>query len=156
MISRISILRWVAAAGFCIVAPFATAASPELMAALSVMGYGYKVKVTVNGADVGVEGGKNENRRLFNKGHEMSAKASASVRARNFILVPGSNEVAIEYSKNDPKGNDELEITLEAAGYPQSLLRLRNKTKTSDKLVVSVDIAEKPPANFKPVILESK
>lgn len=149
-------LRWAAAAGFCLMAPFAAAAGSELMAALSVMGYGYKVKVTVNGADVGVEGGKNENRRLFNQDHEMSAKASASVRARNFVLVPGSNEIAIEYSKNDPKGNDELEITLEAADYPQPLLRLRNRTKTSDKLVVSVNIAQKPPANFKPVILESK
>lgn len=134
----------------------ATAAEPELMAALSVMGYGYKVKVMVNGADVGVEGGKNENRRLFNKGHEMSAKATPSVRARNFVLLSGNNEIAIKYSKNDPKGDDELEITLQAADYPQPLLRLVNKTKTSDKLVVSVNIAEKPPVNFKPLVLESK
>lgn len=156
MFEKIAALRWVAAAGVCLLAQFAAAASPELMAGLSVMGYGYKVKVTVNGADVGVVGGKSESRRLFNKGHEMSAKATPEVRARNFVLVPGSNEIAIEYSKNDPKGNDELEITLEAANYPQPLLRLVNKSKTADKLVVSVTIAEKPPANFKPVVLESK
>jgi len=137
-------------------APLATAASPELMAALSVTGHGYKVKVTINGADVGVEGGKNENRRLFNKDHETAAKASPSIGARNFVLVPGSNEIAIEYAKNDPKGSDELEITLQAANYPQPLLRLVNKTKTADKVVVSVNIAEKPPADFKPAILESK
>lgn len=154
--NKIFLLRWLAVACLCMIAPFATAAEPELMAALSVMGYGYKVKVTVNGADVGVEGGKNENRRLFNKGNEMSAKASPSVRARNFVLVPGNNEIAIEYSKSDPKGNDELEITLQAANYPQPLLRLVNKTKASDKQVVSVNIAEKPPANFKPVVIESK
>lgn len=52
MFDKISALRWVAAAGFCLLAPLATAASPELMAVLSVMGYGYKVKITINGADV--------------------------------------------------------------------------------------------------------
>ncbi|TRZ94849.1 MAG: hypothetical protein D4R84_07950 [Rhodocyclaceae bacterium] len=154
--NKISMLRWVVAVGLCMFAPLATAASPELMAALSVTGHGYKVKVTINGADVGVEGGKNENRRLFNKDHETAAKASPSIGARNFVLVPGSNEIAIEYAKNDPKGSDELEITLQAANYPQPLLRLVNKTKTADKVVVSVNIAEKPPADFKPAILESK
>ena len=143
MIKKTSLLRWIATASLCMVASFATAAEAELMTALSVMGYGYKVKVTVNGADVGIEGGKSENRRLFNKGHEMAAKASVSARARNFVLVPGKNDVAIEYTKIDPKGNDELEITLQAEGYPQPLLRVVNKTKASDKIVVSIDLAAK-------------
>ncbi len=141
--------------GICLVflAPMAQAGEPELMVVLSVMGYGYKVKITVNGADVGVEGGKSEGRRLFNKGHEMAAKATPAIRAKNFVLVPGANEFGIEYTKNDPKSNDQLEVTLEAQGYPQPLLRVANKTKASDKLVIKVNVADRASANFKPLVI---
>lgn len=141
--------------GVCLVmlASSARPAEPELMVALSVMGYGYKVKINVNGADIGVEGGKSEGRRLFNKGHEMAAKATPSLRARNFVLVPGANVIAIDYAKVDSKSNDQLEITLEAQGYPQPLLRLNNKTKSADKLVVKIDISEKASADFKTVVI---
>lgn len=135
-----------------LLAPMAQAAEPELTAALSVMGYGYKVKVAVNGTDIGIEGGKSEGRRLFNKGHAWSAKAAPAVRARNFVLLPGANELAIEYSKIDPKSTDQLEIALEAEGYPQPLLRVVNRTKAADRLVVKVDLAAKAPANFKPAL----
>ena len=131
----------------------ARAAEPELMAALSVMGYGYKVRILVNGADVGIEGGKSENRRLFNKGHEMAAQATPAIRAKNFLLVPGANEVAIEFQKTDPKSTDPLEITLQAQGYPQPLLSLVNKAQASGKHVVKVTLAPKPPADFKPVVI---
>jgi hypothetical protein len=131
----------------------AHAAEPELMAGLSVMGYGHKVKVSVNGADVGIEGGKSENRRLFNKGHEMAAQATPAIRARNFVLVPGTNEVAIEFQKIDPKSDDTLELTLQAQGYPQPLLRLVNKAQASGKHVVKVTLAARPPANFKTIVI---
>ena len=150
------LFQWMVAISLCLVAPSAMAAEPELMAALSVMGYGYKVKVTVNGADVGVVGGKNENRRLFNKGNEMAAQATPEIRARNFVLVNGKNDIVIDYSKIDPKGTDALEITMQAENYPQPLLRVVSKTKTADKLTVSVNIAPKAPADFKPVVIESK
>ena len=154
--NSISLFRWMVVVGLCLVSSRAVAAEPELMAALSVMGYGYKVKVTVNGADVGVVGGKNENRRLFNKGNEMAAKATPEIRARNFVLVPGKNEVVIEYSKVDPKGTDQLEITLQTENYPQPVLKLTSKTKPADKVTASVNIAAKPPTDFKPLVLESK
>jgi hypothetical protein len=133
------------------------AAEPDLSAALSVMGYGYKVKMIVNGTDIGIEGGKSEGRRLFNKGHAMAAKAAPAIRARNFVLVPGVNELAIEYTKLGSQPGDRLEITLEAEGYPGPLLRLVSTTKASDKLTIKVDVAPKAPANFKPtVILDAK
>jgi hypothetical protein len=131
----------------------AAAAEPELMAAVQVMGYGYKVKVLVNGTDIGVQGGKSEGRRLFNKGHPMSSQATPDVRARVFVLVSGTNDVSIEYSKLDPKNNDELEVTVEAEGYPQPLLKLVNRAKASDKIAVKVPIEARAPANFKPILL---
>ena len=131
----------------------AAAAEPELAAVLSVMGYGYKVKVLVNGADTGVQGGKSESKRLFNRSHPMMAKASPDIRASHFLLKPGANEIAIEYSKTDPKATDRLEITFQADGYPQPLLQLVNRDKPSDKLTVKLQIEKTAPAGFKPVVI---
>lgn len=140
-----------------ILAPIVQAAEPELMAVLSVMSYGYKVKVTLNGVDIGIEGGKSEGRRLFNKGHEMAAKAAPTIRAKNFVLVSGANEFALEYVKIDPNSPERLEVTLEAEGYPQPLLHFVNTAKVSDKYVANVHLASKAPPDFKPlVILEAK
>lgn len=131
----------------------AGAPDPEVDAVLSVMGYGYSVKILVNGADTGVQGGKSESKRLFGKNHPMMAQAAPSVRARHFLLVPGANEIVIEYVKADPKASDRLEITLEAEGYPGPLLQLVNREKASDKLKVSVQIQKTAPAGFKPVLI---
>jgi len=136
-----------------VASPVAAAAEPELEAVLSVMGYGYKVKVLVNGVDTGVRGGKSESTRLFNKSHSMVAKASPDIRASHFLLKPGANEIAIEYSKTDPKATDRLEITLEAEGYPQPLLQLVNRGKPSDKLNVKLQIEKAAPVGFKPVAI---
>ena len=133
--------------------PVVRAAEPDLMTALQVMGYGYKVKVTVNGYDAGVEGGKSEGRRLFNKASEMAAQAPPAARAKNFVLVPGVNDVVIEYTKVDP-GNDSLEITMQAENYPQPVLTLVSKTRQSDKLALKVRIDAKPAADFKPIVIK--
>ena len=128
----------------------AGAAEPEISAALTVMGYGHTVKVFVNGADTGITGGKSQSMRLFNKGHPWSAKASADMRARNFVLVPGENVVTIEFTK-DPKTNDRLSIDLDAEGYPGPLLKLVNQSKAAGKHVVKLQIEPKAPKGFKPV-----
>ena len=140
-----------AALCFVLAAPVG-AAEPELNAVLSVMGYGHKVKVLVNGTDVGITGGKSQSMRLFNKGHPWSAKASPEMRARNFVLVPGANEFTIEFTR-DPKAAERLTITVEAEGYPGPLLDLANTGKASDKHVVKLQIEPKAPKGFKPVII---
>jgi hypothetical protein len=133
----------------------ARAAEPELNAVLSVMGYGHTVKVLVNGVDVGITGGKSQSMRLFNKGHPWSAKASPEMRARNFVLVPGTNEFTIEFTR-EAKSNDRLTITVEAEGYPGPLLDLTNIGKASDKHVVKLQIEPKAPPGFKPVVITDK
>jgi hypothetical protein len=140
-----------AALCFALVAP-AGAAEPELNAVLSVMGYGHSVKVLVNGVDVGVTGGKSQSMRLFNKGHPWSAKASPQMRARNFVLVPGENEIVIEFTR-EPASKDRLTITLEAEGYPGPLLDITNTGKGSDRHVLKVRIEPKAPAGFKPIVI---
>jgi len=151
--NAIRLLALAAFALFTLAGRGAEAPEPELEAVLSVMGYGYSVKVLVNGVDTGVQGGKSESKRLFGKTHPMMAKAAPAVRARHFLLLPGANEIVVEYSKTDPKTGDRLEITLEADGYPKPLLQLVNRQKPSDKLNVSVHIEKTAPAGFKPVFI---
>lgn len=133
----------------------AGAAEPEISAALTVMGYGHKVKVLVNGADTGITGGKSQSMRLFNKGHPWSAKASADQRARNFVLVPGENVVTIEFAK-DPKTNDRLAIDLDSEGYPAPLLKIVNRGNASGRHVVKLRIEPKAPKDFKPVVISDE
>ena len=133
----------------------AGAAEPEISAALTVMGYGHKVKVLVNGADTGITGGKSQSMRLFNKGHPWSAKASPEQRARNFVLVPGVNEVTIEFTK-DPNTNDRLAIDLDSEGYPGPLFKLVNQGKAAGKHVLKLRIEPKAPKDFKPVVISDE
>ena len=150
---RIRLLALTALVLIALGAQGACAAEPDVEAILSVMGYGYSVKVLVNGTDTGVQGGKSEAKRLFGKNHPMFGQAAPAIRARHFLLLPGANEIAIEYSKTDPKTSDQLDITLEAAGYPGPLLQLVNREKASDKLSVRVQIDKTAPPGFKPVLI---
>jgi hypothetical protein len=134
-------------------APQASAAEPEINAVLSVMGYGHTVKVLVNGVDVGVTGGSSQSLRLFNKGHPFAAKASPQIRARNFVLVAGENEIVIEFAR-ERSSKDRLEVTLEAEGYPKPLLVFSDSGKGADRRVVKLRIESKAPADFKPLIID--
>ena len=135
-----------------VLAARATAAEPELNAVLSVMGYGHKVSVLVNGVDVGITGGKSQSMRLFNKGHPWSVKASPQMRARNFVLVPGENEFVIEFAR-EAGSKERLTVTLEAEGYPGPLLDVSNTGRGSDRHVLKVRIEPKPPKGFKPIVI---
>ena len=148
-INRITLVLCLAYFSF---VPAHAAAEPELMAVLSVMGYGYKLKVSINGVDTGIEGGKSEGRRLFNKGNEMAQKATPQIRAKNFLLNHGANEIVVEYAKIDPKSSDQLEVKFEAEDYPQPVFMLTSRSKAADKVSAKVMLAPKAPANFKPVV----
>ena len=130
----------------------ASAAEPEISAALSVMGYGHAVKVLVNGADIGITGGKSQAMRLFNQGHPWGAKASPQQRARNFVLKPGENEFVIEFTR-ESKATDRLTIELQAEGYPGPLLDLTSTARAAGKHVLKLRIEPKAPKDFKPVVI---
>ena len=144
--------RMLLAALCAVLAPPVGAAEPEISAALSVMGYGHAVKVLVNGADIGITGGKSQSIRLFNQGHPWGAKAAPAQRARNFVLKPGENELVIEFTR-EPKANDRLTIELQAEGYPGPLLDLTSTARAAGKHVLKLRIEPKAPPDFKPVII---
>ncbi len=125
----------------------------EIMAVLSCMGYGYKVKVLVNGADVGITGGKNENRRLFDKDNEMAAQAAPEIRKKNFMLVHGQNTVSIEFAREGAGKDDTLELSLEMENYPAPLFKMVTK-KPSGKVEKTITIQNTVPSGFKTVTVE--
>ena len=121
----------------------------EIMAMLSCMGYGYKVKVLINGTDVGIKGGMSEGKRLFDKGNEMAAKAAPDFR-KNFVLVPGPNTIAVEYTREGTSPGDSLEVTFEMENYPEPLFKLNSK-KPSGKVEKTISVQNAVPIGFKSV-----
>ena len=80
-------------------------------AALSCMGYGYEVKVRINGSDMGLGGGKSESRRLLNPSDPMVAEIPPAMRATIVVLKDGPNRVEIEFRKTGGP-NDNLEVMI--------------------------------------------
>lgn len=122
----------------------------EINAVLSCMGYGYKVKVLVNGTDVGIKGGMSESKRLFDKNNEMAAQATPEIRMKNFVLVNGRNTISVEFKKEGSDQNDKIEITLEAENYPAPVFKMETK-KPSGKVEKTITIQSQAPADFKTV-----
>lgn len=122
----------------------------DLMAVLSCRGYGYKVNVLVNGVDVGIAGGKSENRRLLNKGNGMAVMAAPEMKKQNFMLVPGDNTISVTFKKKSANKDDRLELSLEMQNYPGPLFKMVTK-KSSGKVKKKIVIQNTPPAGFKTV-----
>lgn len=122
----------------------------EIGAVLSCMGYGYKVKVLVNGNDIGIKGGMSESKRLFEKDSEMAAQATPEMRKKLFVLVKGQNTISVEYAKTGSNEYDKVEITIEVENYPGPVFKMETK-KPSGKVEKTINIQSKAPADFKTV-----
>ena len=122
----------------------------EINAVLSCWGYGYKVKMLVNGVDVGIKGGMSESKRLFDKNNGMAAQATPDMKKKNFVLVNGRNTISIEYAKNGSNPADRVEVSLEVENYPAPVFKLVSK-KPSGKVEKTITIQNQAPADFKTV-----
>ena len=90
--------------------------SEELMAAIDVMAYGYEVAVSINGIDIGVQGGKSESKRLFGANHSMVSQLPEHMK--NLVcLKSGENELKIEYKRL--KDEDSTGLTIEIKSEEQ-------------------------------------
>lgn len=128
-------------------------ASEDTMAALSCFGYGYKVKVLVNGADIGVAGGMSEGKRLFTTDSAMASQAPPEMRKKIFVLKKGENKISVEYTKQSKDKYDHLDISLQMEGYPAPLFSLKSSSKPSGKVEKSFVVSDVPTADFKPVVV---
>lgn len=125
----------------------------ETMVALSCFSYGYKLKVLVNGIDVGVAGGKSENKRLFGADNPMASQVSPEIKKKAFVLKKGENTISIEFTKQSDDKNDRMEVSLEMEGFPAPLFFLQCRSKPSGMVEKCFVLNDTPSANFKPVFV---
>jgi len=101
------------------------------------MGYGFTVKVLVNGVDIGVKGGQSESKRLFSVEHPMKKEAPPEWQARLFVLKSGENDIHIEFRKTGVE-TDKLtfELNLENQSEPYLSFSSTDPSGTFDKKFV--------------------
>ena len=116
---------------------------------LSCFGYGYKVKIVINGVPTKVKGGQSETMNLFNQDSEMAKQVPPEMKSL-FILKPGENQIAVEFAR-ESTNNPGLEISLEVEGYPAPVFLLHSKSKAAGKVESKFGLAPKAPENFRPV-----
>ena len=114
------------------------AAKKEISGAISSFSYGYKVKVLINGIDVGITGGKSESKRLFVQGSSLTAKAPAEMK-KLFCLKEGENAIVVEFAKTSQGENDKAEVSLTVDGKEKPLFFLQ-ESKASGKVEKKIEI----------------
>lgn len=108
----------------------------EINASISSMGYGYQVKVLINGIDIGVKGRQSESKRLFNMDHPMRSQATPEMQAQLFVLKPGENTIHIEFQKTGtPEDQLTLEIYLGDTPAPAVLFKTTDASGIFDQIL---------------------
>ena len=124
-------------------------AEGDIGATLSCFGYGYKVKVVINGVPAKVKGGRSETMRLFNQESELAKQVPPEMR-NLFILKPGENRIEVEFTR-EGAGNSGLTVSLEAEGYPAPVFLLHSRSQASGKVEGKFALAPTAPETFRPV-----
>jgi hypothetical protein len=128
---------------------------PEgLEAILECFGYGYQVKVVVNGVDVGVKGGKSESKRLFDRNNPLIKQVPPQMKSL-FVLKPGENQVQVEFTKQGTE-SDRLTLSLQPGGYPAPAFVLYSKSKPAGKVESKFTLEAKAPADFRPLYVSDE
>ncbi len=113
----------------------------ETSAILSVMGYGYKVKVLINGKDAKIKGGKSENKRLFFTDTTQLAEMPQKMRSDFQLLNRGENSFLVEFSRLPGSQGSGLEVTLSVDTQPdQPLFTITDQGVASGKVEKKVTI----------------
>ena len=126
---------------------------PDLMAIVSTMAYGYKINITVNGQDIGLEGNASGGARLFNKENSYYQTASPEMLKKNGVLIQGNNTISITYTKTGPTSKDKLHIDLQMDGYASPLFSL-DAQDAAGTIQQVIDVEPTQPANFKPIVIQ--
>lgn len=119
-------------------------------------GYGYEVKVAVNGNPVAAIKGKGQQAtRLFSVDHPMK-KDLPKEQQNLFVLKEGENSIVVEFRKVED-GQTPLRITLEVPDrYTQPLFQLTSSTRKSGKVERKFRIDARMPAAFRTVMVTDR
>jgi hypothetical protein len=121
----------------------------DIGAMLSCFGYGYQVKVAINGVATKVKGGRSESMRLFSQDSELAKEVPPEMK-NLFVLKPGENQIAVEFTR-ESTNNPGLTLSLEVEGYPAPVFLLFSKNQAAGKAEGRFALAPKAPENFRPV-----
>ena len=115
------------------------------------MGYGYAVKISVNGTPIKIiTGGGQQATRLFAVDHPMKAQASPDQKDL-FILREGENSIAVEFRKLDD-GQLPLQVKLEIPDrYAVPVFHLKSVTAKTGTFERTFRIEKKMPDGFKTI-----
>jgi len=124
-------------------------APTDIGAILSCFGYGYKVKVVINGVLLNVKGGGSEALRLFNQDNELAKQVAPHMKSL-FVLKPGENQIQVEFTR-ERTDNTGLTVSLHPEGYPAPVFVLYSKSKASGKAESTFTVQAQAPQDFQPV-----
>jgi hypothetical protein len=121
---------------------------------LSCFGYGYKVKVVVNGVDINVKGGKSESKRLFNQDNALAKQVPPEMK-NLFVLKRDENQIQVEFTR-ERTDNTGLTLSLQPEEYPAPVFFLYSKSKASGKVESKFTVEAKAPQDFLPVYVSDE
>jgi hypothetical protein len=136
--------------------PNAAAAKDPIKGFIDSFGYGYEVKVSINGIPIPIIKGKGQQAtRLFSADHPMKKQASPEQQSL-FILHEGDNSITVEFKKLED-AQTPLEIKLEVPDrYSKPLFHLKSSEKKSAKIELSFRIEKNMPPSFKTLEVNDK
>jgi hypothetical protein len=131
--------------------PYHAVAKEPIKGIIDSFGYGYEVKVSINGTPIPVIRGKGQQAsRLFSADHPMKKQASPE-QQNIFILREGDNTIAVEFRKLED-AQTPLEIKLEVPDrYAKPIFHLRSSEKESARIDRSFRIDKSMPPSFKTI-----
>jgi hypothetical protein len=113
----------------------------ETSTILSVMGYGFSVKVLINGKDAGIKGGKSENKRLFFTDSVQLDEMPPEMRGDYQLLKRGENTFIVEFSRQPDSQSTGLDVSLSLDnGSDIALFTITDEGKASGKVEKKVTI----------------
>jgi hypothetical protein len=136
--------------------PNQAAAGDPIKGFIDSFGYGYEVKVSINGRPIPIITGKGQQAcRLFSPDHPMKKQASPE-QEYMFILHEGEDTISVEFTKLED-AQIPLEIKLEVPDrYSKPLFHLKSSATTSAKIERAFRIEKTMPALFKTVEVDDK
>lgn len=131
--------------------PHTAAANDPISAFIDSYGYGYEVKITINGIPINVIKGKGQQAtRLFSADHPMLAEASEEQKSL-FLLREGENSLVVEFRKLD-EGMIPLQVKLEIPKrYSKPLFHLTTTTRRKGTIERKFRIDKTMPVGFKTI-----
>jgi len=87
--------------------------SEDLMAVINVMAYGYEVSISINGLDIGIQGGQSESKRLMGQDDPMVSQLPAEMK-NLACLKSGENELETAYKRVGDEVSSGLSIEIKS------------------------------------------